>query len=42
VDLAWVFLLFPDLPSTRSVRLFAETVLPAYRDSVSRSQVAAY
>jgi alkanesulfonate monooxygenase SsuD/methylene tetrahydromethanopterin reductase-like flavin-dependent oxidoreductase (luciferase family) len=31
VPLAWVFLLFPDLPSTRSLRLFAEHVLPAYR-----------
>jgi alkanesulfonate monooxygenase SsuD/methylene tetrahydromethanopterin reductase-like flavin-dependent oxidoreductase (luciferase family) len=31
VPLAWVFLLFPDLPSTRSMRLFAEDVLPAYR-----------
>ena len=31
VPLAWVFLLFPDLPSTRSVRLFGEQVLPAYR-----------
>jgi alkanesulfonate monooxygenase SsuD/methylene tetrahydromethanopterin reductase-like flavin-dependent oxidoreductase (luciferase family) len=31
IDFAWVFLLFPDLPETGSVRLFAETVLPAYR-----------
>jgi alkanesulfonate monooxygenase SsuD/methylene tetrahydromethanopterin reductase-like flavin-dependent oxidoreductase (luciferase family) len=29
VDLAWVFLLFPDLPDARSLRLFAERVLPA-------------
>jgi alkanesulfonate monooxygenase SsuD/methylene tetrahydromethanopterin reductase-like flavin-dependent oxidoreductase (luciferase family) len=28
VALAWVFLLFPDLPDTRSLRLFAEGVLP--------------
>jgi alkanesulfonate monooxygenase SsuD/methylene tetrahydromethanopterin reductase-like flavin-dependent oxidoreductase (luciferase family) len=34
VPLAWVFLLFPDLPSTRSMRLFAEEVLPAYRAAV--------
>ncbi len=34
VPLAWVFLLFPDLPSTRSLRLFAEEVLPAYRAAV--------
>ncbi len=31
VPLAWIFLLFPDLPSTRSMRVFAEEVLPAYR-----------
>jgi alkanesulfonate monooxygenase SsuD/methylene tetrahydromethanopterin reductase-like flavin-dependent oxidoreductase (luciferase family) len=31
VDFAWVFLLFPDLPEIGSVRMFAETVLPAYR-----------
>jgi alkanesulfonate monooxygenase SsuD/methylene tetrahydromethanopterin reductase-like flavin-dependent oxidoreductase (luciferase family) len=31
VELDWVFLLFPDLPSTDSLRLFAETVLPAVR-----------
>jgi alkanesulfonate monooxygenase SsuD/methylene tetrahydromethanopterin reductase-like flavin-dependent oxidoreductase (luciferase family) len=31
VDLAWVFLLFNDLPRTDSMRLFAEGVLPAYR-----------
>jgi alkanesulfonate monooxygenase SsuD/methylene tetrahydromethanopterin reductase-like flavin-dependent oxidoreductase (luciferase family) len=31
VPLAWVFLLFPDLPSTRSVRIFGEHILPAYR-----------
>ena len=31
VDLAWVFLLFPDLPHLRSLRLFAERVLPAMR-----------
>ena len=31
VDLAWVFLLFPDLPALNSLRLFGETVLPAYR-----------
>jgi alkanesulfonate monooxygenase SsuD/methylene tetrahydromethanopterin reductase-like flavin-dependent oxidoreductase (luciferase family) len=42
VDLAWVFLLFPDLPSTRSLQVFAEEVLPAYRESVSTSQVAAF
>jgi alkanesulfonate monooxygenase SsuD/methylene tetrahydromethanopterin reductase-like flavin-dependent oxidoreductase (luciferase family) len=34
VPLAWVFLLFPDLPSMRSLRLFAEEVLPAYRAAV--------
>jgi len=34
VPLAWVFLLFPDLPSTRSMRLFAEDVLPAYRAAI--------
>lgn len=34
VPLAWVFLLFPDLPSTHSLRLFAEEVLPAYRAAV--------
>ncbi len=34
VPFAWVFLLFPDLPSTRSLRLFAEEVLPAYRAAV--------
>jgi alkanesulfonate monooxygenase SsuD/methylene tetrahydromethanopterin reductase-like flavin-dependent oxidoreductase (luciferase family) len=31
VDLAWVFLLFSDLPNLESIRLFAEEVLPAYR-----------
>ena len=31
IDLAWVFLLFPDLPATRSLILFAREVLPAYR-----------
>jgi alkanesulfonate monooxygenase SsuD/methylene tetrahydromethanopterin reductase-like flavin-dependent oxidoreductase (luciferase family) len=31
IDLAWVFLLFSDLPRTASMRLFAEEVLPAYR-----------
>ena len=31
VELDWVFLLFPDLPSTDSLRLFAEAVLPAVR-----------
>ncbi len=31
VDLAWIFLLFSDLPGTESLRLFAEEVLPAYR-----------
>jgi alkanesulfonate monooxygenase SsuD/methylene tetrahydromethanopterin reductase-like flavin-dependent oxidoreductase (luciferase family) len=31
VDLAWVFLVFSDLPETGSLRLFAEAVLPAYR-----------
>jgi alkanesulfonate monooxygenase SsuD/methylene tetrahydromethanopterin reductase-like flavin-dependent oxidoreductase (luciferase family) len=31
VDLAWVFLLFPDLPHSRSLGLFAERVLPAMR-----------
>ena len=31
IDLAWVFLLFSDLPRTDSMRLFAEEVLPAYR-----------
>jgi alkanesulfonate monooxygenase SsuD/methylene tetrahydromethanopterin reductase-like flavin-dependent oxidoreductase (luciferase family) len=31
VPLEWVFLLFPDLPSTRSMRLFAEGVLTAFR-----------
>jgi len=31
IDLAWVFLLFSDLPGTDSLRLFAEEVLPAYR-----------
>jgi len=31
VDLKWVFLLFPDLPSTDSVQLFAERVIPALR-----------
>jgi len=34
VPLAWVFLLFPDLPSIRSMRLFADEVLPAYRAAV--------
>ena len=34
VPLAWIFLLFPDLPSTRSLRLFAQNVLPAYRAAV--------
>jgi alkanesulfonate monooxygenase SsuD/methylene tetrahydromethanopterin reductase-like flavin-dependent oxidoreductase (luciferase family) len=34
VPIAWVFVLFPDLPSTRSLRLFAEEVLPAYRAAV--------
>jgi alkanesulfonate monooxygenase SsuD/methylene tetrahydromethanopterin reductase-like flavin-dependent oxidoreductase (luciferase family) len=34
VPLAWIFVLFPDLPSTRSLRLFAEHVLPAYRAAV--------
>jgi alkanesulfonate monooxygenase SsuD/methylene tetrahydromethanopterin reductase-like flavin-dependent oxidoreductase (luciferase family) len=33
VDLAWVFLLFCDLPNLESLRLFAEEVLPAYRSS---------
>jgi alkanesulfonate monooxygenase SsuD/methylene tetrahydromethanopterin reductase-like flavin-dependent oxidoreductase (luciferase family) len=33
VPLAWVFLLFADVPSTRSMRLFAEGVLPAMRAS---------
>jgi alkanesulfonate monooxygenase SsuD/methylene tetrahydromethanopterin reductase-like flavin-dependent oxidoreductase (luciferase family) len=28
---AWVFLLFSDLPSIRSMRMFAEEVLPRYR-----------
>jgi alkanesulfonate monooxygenase SsuD/methylene tetrahydromethanopterin reductase-like flavin-dependent oxidoreductase (luciferase family) len=32
VDLAWVFLLFPDLPTTKSMRLFAEHVLPEFRE----------
>jgi alkanesulfonate monooxygenase SsuD/methylene tetrahydromethanopterin reductase-like flavin-dependent oxidoreductase (luciferase family) len=36
IDFAWVFLLFPDLPGTSSVRLFAETVLPAYRARLGR------
>jgi alkanesulfonate monooxygenase SsuD/methylene tetrahydromethanopterin reductase-like flavin-dependent oxidoreductase (luciferase family) len=31
VRLDWVFLLFPDLPATQSLHLFAETVLPALR-----------
>ena len=31
VPLAWVFLLFADLPSTRSLRTFAEEVLPRFR-----------
>jgi alkanesulfonate monooxygenase SsuD/methylene tetrahydromethanopterin reductase-like flavin-dependent oxidoreductase (luciferase family) len=31
IELAWVFLLFSDLPRLDSVRLFAEQVLPAYR-----------
>src|SRR5207302_5936613 len=34
VPFAWIFLLFPDLPSTRSLRLFADEVLPAYRAAV--------
>jgi alkanesulfonate monooxygenase SsuD/methylene tetrahydromethanopterin reductase-like flavin-dependent oxidoreductase (luciferase family) len=33
VPLAWVFLLFADVPSTRSMRLVAEGVLPAMRAS---------
>jgi alkanesulfonate monooxygenase SsuD/methylene tetrahydromethanopterin reductase-like flavin-dependent oxidoreductase (luciferase family) len=36
IDLAWVFLLFSDLPETDSMRLFAEEVLPAYRAAVSQ------
>jgi alkanesulfonate monooxygenase SsuD/methylene tetrahydromethanopterin reductase-like flavin-dependent oxidoreductase (luciferase family) len=35
VPLAWVFLLFPDLPGTDSLRLFSEQVLPAYRARMS-------
>jgi len=31
VDLAWVFLLFNDLPQTTSMRLFADEVMPAIR-----------
>ena len=31
VPLAWVFLLFPDLPATRSLELFSEQVLPSMR-----------
>jgi alkanesulfonate monooxygenase SsuD/methylene tetrahydromethanopterin reductase-like flavin-dependent oxidoreductase (luciferase family) len=42
VPLAWVFLLFPDLPSTRSLRLFAEEVLPAYRAAVGYHQDATH
>jgi alkanesulfonate monooxygenase SsuD/methylene tetrahydromethanopterin reductase-like flavin-dependent oxidoreductase (luciferase family) len=34
VPLEWVFLLFADLPATRSMRLFATEVLPAYRAAV--------
>jgi alkanesulfonate monooxygenase SsuD/methylene tetrahydromethanopterin reductase-like flavin-dependent oxidoreductase (luciferase family) len=33
VDLAWMFLLFCDLPNLESLRLFAHEVLPAYRAS---------
>jgi alkanesulfonate monooxygenase SsuD/methylene tetrahydromethanopterin reductase-like flavin-dependent oxidoreductase (luciferase family) len=32
IDLAWVFLLFSDLPGTESMRLFARDVLPALGD----------
>ena len=32
VPLDWVFVLFADLPSTRSLRIFAEEVLPRYRE----------
>lgn len=35
VRLAWVFLVFPDLPGDRSVRLFAEEVLPRYRSAAA-------
>jgi alkanesulfonate monooxygenase SsuD/methylene tetrahydromethanopterin reductase-like flavin-dependent oxidoreductase (luciferase family) len=35
VPLEWVFLLFADLPSTRSLRIFAEEVLPRYRAATS-------
>jgi alkanesulfonate monooxygenase SsuD/methylene tetrahydromethanopterin reductase-like flavin-dependent oxidoreductase (luciferase family) len=40
VGLDWVFLLFPDLPSTRSMRLFAEAVLPALRGGRGLESVA--
>jgi alkanesulfonate monooxygenase SsuD/methylene tetrahydromethanopterin reductase-like flavin-dependent oxidoreductase (luciferase family) len=41
VALAWVFLLFPDLPGTRSMHLFAEQVLPRLRvEPESGSQAA--
>jgi alkanesulfonate monooxygenase SsuD/methylene tetrahydromethanopterin reductase-like flavin-dependent oxidoreductase (luciferase family) len=39
VALEWVFLLFPDLPATRSMRLFAEGVLASLR--VAGDRVAA-
>jgi alkanesulfonate monooxygenase SsuD/methylene tetrahydromethanopterin reductase-like flavin-dependent oxidoreductase (luciferase family) len=35
IDLAWVFLLFSDLPGTESLRLFADEVLPAYRAEIT-------
>jgi alkanesulfonate monooxygenase SsuD/methylene tetrahydromethanopterin reductase-like flavin-dependent oxidoreductase (luciferase family) len=35
IDLAWIFLLFSDLPHTDSLRLFAQEVLPAYRAAAS-------
>ncbi len=31
VPLAWVFLLFPDLPGTRSLELFGQSVIPSLR-----------
>ncbi len=42
VPLAWVFLLFADLPATRSMQLFAEEVLPAYRAAVGYHQDATH